>query len=177
MSSTGKVLTGTSGDDVLKGGAGGDTISGLGGNDLLKAGGGGDLLDGGAGNDTLVGGRGGDTLTGGTGEDVFMVSGKVTGDMAGLDVITDFTHGDDRIGFGGKVGLTGHDSESITTADYASALAQAKQDIGSGAVDIVFAQVGSDVVVFADSTLHDRIGGAIVLQGKTLADINNFDLF
>jgi len=173
----GKELTGTSGNDVLKGGAGGDTISGLDGNDLLRGAGRGDLLDGGGGNDTLVGGRGGDTLTGGAGEDVFLVGGKVTSDMAGLDVITDFTHGDDRIGFGGRASLTGHDSETITPTDYASALAQAKLDIGSGAVDIVFAQVGSNVVVFADSDLHDRVGGAIVLQGKTLADINHFDLF
>lgn len=173
----GKVLTGTAASDDLKGGAGDDLISGLDGNDRLSGAGGDDTLDGGVGNDTLDGGSGSDLLTGGSGEDVFLVSGKVSATMDGLDHIQDFTHGDDRIGFGGKVSLAGHIAYQGAEADYAGALARATQEITTGHSDIVFVQVGADVVVFADSDLRDQVGGAVVLVGKSLTDITNFDVF
>lgn len=172
----GKALTGTSGDDVLKGGAGDDNISGLDGNDFLKGAGGDDTLDGGAGNDTLDGGTGSDLLTGGAGEDVFLVSGKVTATEDGLDRIADFTTGVDRIGFGGSVSLAGHTATTVS-GDYATVLGLATTAITSGQDDIVFAQVGNDLVVFADSDLRDTVGGAIVLVGKTAADVSVWDLF
>jgi Ca2+-binding RTX toxin-like protein len=171
------VLTGTTGDDDIKGGAGDDTIFGGDGSDVLHGAGGDDTLDGGAGDDTLDGGAGSNLLTGGAGEDVFSITGRLAKDESGLDRISDFTHGDDRIGFGGTVSLAGHAFWSGTEADYAGALARATSEISSGAVDIVFVQVGADVIVFADSNLHDRVEGAAVLVGKSLADITQWDVF
>ena len=173
----GQVLTGTPGADDLKGGSGDDTISGGDGSDVLHGARGDDSLDGGAGDDTLDGGVGANWLTGGAGEDVFAITQKVASDAASLDHITDFTHGDDRISFGGTVSLAGHPFWSGTEADYAGALAQATAQITSGAADIVFVQVGADVIVFADSNLHDRVEGAAVLVGKSLADITQWDVF
>jgi hypothetical protein len=36
--------------------------------------------------------------------------------------------------------------------------------------------VGSDLVVFADSTLHNHVDAAAVLVGKTLADFSHWDV-
>ena len=169
---------GTDGDDTLKGGAGGDVISGLGGNDLLTGGKGSDTLDGGAGDDTLSATGGSDLLTGGDGNDVFLV-GKDTSTIDGLDHITDFTTGADRIGFGGSFSLAGHGSAEVTNpADYASALSAAQGDMAAdSSVDIVYAQLGSDLVIFADTTGHDSPTAAVVLVGKTAAAVSVWDLF
>lgn len=58
-------LTGTAGNDTLRGGNQNDTLSGLGGDDMLDGGDGNDTLDGGDGYDTLLGGGGSDVLRGG----------------------------------------------------------------------------------------------------------------
>ena len=174
---SGLILTGTAGDDYLKGASGGDSLSGGDGNDMLCGGGGADTLDGGAGNDTLVGGRGADVLTGGSGSDTFLISGKVTATQDGLDRITDFTHGEDRLGFGGQMSLAGHSFWSGSAATYGDAVAAATQQITSGAADLVAVQVGTDVIVFADSSLHNHVDAAVVLVGQTLAGISQWDVF
>src|SRR5262249_12771901 len=61
-------VTGTNGDDTLRGGASADTLVGTGGN--AYGAGGNDVLSGGGGNDLLVGGRGADKLTCGPGQDI-----------------------------------------------------------------------------------------------------------
>ena len=95
------ILRGANGHDTLDGGAGNDKLFGgrhkdllFGGDgdDVIRGGDGYDTLDGGAGDDRLIGGRHGDKLTGGEGADVF-----VFGRVAGNDVITDFTQGEDTI--------------------------------------------------------------------------------
>jgi Ca2+-binding RTX toxin-like protein len=109
-----------SGDDLangLAGGAGNDTLVGLRGADRLSGGLGADLLQGGDGNDRLLGGDNVDNLQGGAGDDVFFGGYDVdvyTGDAGadrfvwtdfeefiagtgGLERITDFTQGQDRI--------------------------------------------------------------------------------
>ena len=105
------VLTGSSEDDGLVGGAGDDTVAGRagaddlygesgadrlkGGNgeDLLDGGGGRDLLFGGNGRDLVSGGAGNDALRGGDGRDFFIFSGDVSS-----DTIADFNRVDhDRI--------------------------------------------------------------------------------
>jgi Ca2+-binding RTX toxin-like protein len=101
-------LTGTAGNDSIDGGNGNDSLIGNAGNDTLIGGNGTDFLVGSAGNDllngdngsdTLRGGLGSDTLTGGLGADVFVfASGE------GIDTITDFKLGTDKIGLTG--GLT-----------------------------------------------------------------------
>jgi len=52
------VLTGTTGNDLIIGGAGADFIDGLGGNDCILGGGGVDTLTGNEGNDVCLGGAG-----------------------------------------------------------------------------------------------------------------------
>jgi len=69
------------------------------GTDFLLGSAGNDLLNGDNGNDTLRGGLGSDILTGGNGTDIFVfASGE------GIDTITDFSLGTDKIGLTG--GLT-----------------------------------------------------------------------
>jgi Ca2+-binding RTX toxin-like protein len=97
-------LNGGDGNDILYGGDGNDILSGGNGNDQLYAGFGNDTLYGGFGDDILYGGDGGgnDTLTGGPGSDRFQFFNRVPG----VDTITDFTSGIDKLefsasGFGG----------------------------------------------------------------------------
>lgn len=83
LPATAATVSGTAGDDWLKGGAGAD---------LLRGGTGSDDLQGLGGNDVLSGGQGDDGLTGGAGADVFAFA---RGD--GRDWVVDFTPGTDRL--------------------------------------------------------------------------------
>ncbi len=87
-------LKGNWGHDTLLGQIGDDTLAGSVGNDLLEGGSGDDLLNGGRGLDTLAGGTGADTLIGWSGADVFRF-----GDDDAVDVVTDFTPGQDVLEF------------------------------------------------------------------------------
>jgi hypothetical protein len=69
VDSTGDVLQGAGGDDVMDGGSGNDILNGGDGDDELTGGGGGDILNGQNDNDTLNGGDGADKLYGLTGLD------------------------------------------------------------------------------------------------------------
>jgi hypothetical protein len=62
-------ITGTEGDDHLRGTRSRDVICGLGGDDVIDAGGGDDAVFGDAGDDRVAGGDGDDTLYGGAGDD------------------------------------------------------------------------------------------------------------
>jgi RTX calcium-binding nonapeptide repeat (4 copies) len=68
---TARIVKGTEGRDVLRGGGRADILEGLGGNDSLYGRPGDDRLYGGAGNDRLFGGPGDDKLAGGPGADRF----------------------------------------------------------------------------------------------------------
>lgn len=170
-----ETLTGTDGADVLRGGAGNDSLSGGLGDDRLQGGAGNDTLDGGAGNDTLVGGKGADQLTGGDGNDLFRIDGGHVGASAdGLTHITDFTGGSDKLSFGDDevpMTVTADNFATATAGSYADAVAAAKADIAAGTADVVAVQVGADVIVFADEDHENQIGAAVVLVGKSLADI------
>lgn len=93
---------GGSGNDYIDAGDGNDWLNGGSGNDFLIGGAGNDTLDGSLGNDTLIGGLGVDILTGGYGADRFaFISGlgSLNESRVGqADIITDFTHGEDKIG-------------------------------------------------------------------------------
>jgi serralysin len=85
------ILTGA-GRDIVNAGNGNDTISlGL-GNDRVVDGAGRDTIYGGAGRDFINLGSGNDLVSGGTGNDVF-----VFGRRDGIDRITDFIEGGDRL--------------------------------------------------------------------------------
>jgi Ca2+-binding RTX toxin-like protein len=83
-------LGGTNAD--FDGGAGEDWLYGAKGADILNGGSGNDHLSGGIGSDFLYGGTGLDTLTGGESADTFWLTQN-----SGLDTITDFNSGGDRL--------------------------------------------------------------------------------
>jgi len=76
--------TGNNLNNVITGNSGNNFLSGRAGNDILR---------GGAGADTLYGGSGNDILTGGAGADTIVFASI----FDGVDTITDFTSGEDRI--------------------------------------------------------------------------------
>lgn len=92
------MLTGGAGDDMLLGGKGNDTLKGGAGDDRLFGGKGYDALNGGAGDDYLVGGKGNDMLKGGAGADTFYFAKG-----HGRDTILDFEAGVDTIAFSSKL--------------------------------------------------------------------------
>lgn len=71
-------------------------LTGTTGNNTLKGGNLADILDGNGGNDILTGGGGHDTLTGGTGQDIFRFN-SVLSATRNMDSITDFNVTDDTI--------------------------------------------------------------------------------
>jgi len=98
------VLLGDRGNDTVLGGSGSDTVFGNQGNDVVSGGDGNDSLfggkdndsvNGGSGNDFISGDRGSDVLTGGAGSDTFYFFSS--GGEYGVDTITDFTPGEDKI--------------------------------------------------------------------------------
>ena len=72
-------LTGTEGDDLLRGGLGNDTLQGLGGDDALDGGGGTNTLEGGAGNDVYRAGTADSIIeAAGAGHDTVLARQDVT---------------------------------------------------------------------------------------------------
>ncbi len=118
------VLVGSKGEDSLWGNLGDDTLCGSQANDYLSGNGNNDIIDGCGGNDTIYGGKGNDTLFGCGGDDILygdLGNDTLIGDSGndvfvlgigqGLDIIADFTKGEDLLGLSG--GLT-FDQLSIT---------------------------------------------------------------
>ena len=106
-------LFGDNGANSLQGYLGDDVLLGYGDNDFLEGSDGYDALWGGFGNDLLSGGKNGDTLAGGPGADTFVWTSYFGGqydsggvlpsgdvDWANMDVVLDFTPGEDKIDVG-----------------------------------------------------------------------------
>jgi len=187
-------LSGDLGDDELHGGEGADTLLGGAGKDIIQTGGGADrvlggdgddlivielsggaIVDGQAGSDTIVAaGLGKDILSGGEGRDRFEFVTK-TGPTAGEDdVILDWESGD-KLHFAqvSIYSILPLSYSEFTADSYAQAMSIANQHISGPSAAYVAAQVGADVIVFAD-TDGDRSDGAdiaVVLAGTTLAEI------
>ena len=108
------VLTGSSEEDVFRGGIGADVLTGRAGDDRLFGDDGDDLIRGGQGADVLNGGRGDDQLFGDRGADIFRVS-------AGADVIAGFSVGEgDRLELSSDLSyrlVQGSEGMEIVTAD------------------------------------------------------------
>jgi Ca2+-binding RTX toxin-like protein len=195
-------LFGAAGDDHVDGGAGDDLIlvSGTGiqtggdGADTVDAsaasgavhwldgGRGDDSLLGSAGADTIVGDGGSDTLAGGAGRDILFgggggvdqfnfAHGDTTPTNGQWDVISDWAAGD-KLHFAGPA-VSEANYVEVTTADAVSAVQTATTEIGANTHDVVAVQVGADVLVFVDSAGDNTVGDAVVLVGKSLADIDS----
>ena len=98
------ILQGRGGVDVLNGGRDRDSIAGGEGNDALSGGLGSDNLQGNVGDDVLIGDRGNDKLNGGANDDILSGGEDAdvfifTGRNSGQDVITDYEDGIDTIQF------------------------------------------------------------------------------
>lgn len=108
-------LTGTSGIDQLRGFSGNDTLSGLAGNDQVL---------GAAGNDVLNGGSGNDRLRGGLGNDQFVFASGAAFAQAdfGLDVVTDFTPGRDKLALSATsfASLSSAVGSSLSSSEFAT---------------------------------------------------------
>jgi Ca2+-binding RTX toxin-like protein len=154
---------------------GDQTLAGTSGADSLVGGFGNDSLDGGAGDDTLAGADGTDTLSGGDGADTFVAAG-VAGTQDGLDHILDFTGGVDSLAFSGGPTATAANFATATAADYGEAITDAFAAVAGGAA-YVAVQVGSDVIVFTNTDAEPgNLEDAVVLVGRTLADISFGDI-
>lgn len=166
-----QTLVGTAGPDELKGGAGSDLLYGSSGNDFLRSEGGNDTLAGGDGDDTLSGGAGANVLSGNAGHDTFQINAPLTTSMGGLDRITDFNRAEDHLVFGGRLTLGETNFMGTKAASYGDALKVANSVLHSGRTDLMVVQVGADVIVFADAGNHNQVDEAVVLVGRSLADI------
>ena len=119
-------IAGGSGVDLLLGGRGNDRLFGHAGGDELNGGNGTDRLHGGAGFDILRGEAGADVLTGGGGGDTFVFRAA---DGAGMDRITDFELGIDRLALGNR----GFESFTLREAQ------------GGASVDLLFDDAGQQL--------------------------------
>jgi S-layer protein len=126
-SATSKItMTATAGTNLLTGGTLAGTITGGTGADTITGGAAADVLSGGAGADRILAGTGNDTLTGGGDVDTFVMSGTVANlftnslaTTAGIDRITDFISGTDKIAIVNTG--TGVTSVVLTTVTVATA--------------------------------------------------------
>lgn len=102
------IVFGGNDDDYLDGGEDKDYLFGEAGNDIIFGGNGDDYLNGGEGNDTIFGDAGNDTIYAEAGDDIiaggagfdrfFYATGKTfTNTDFGVDTLTDFTPGEDKI--------------------------------------------------------------------------------
>jgi hypothetical protein len=110
-------IFGLDGKDSLKGGAGNDRLHGGSGKDKLFGDAGDDELKGGGGDDKLDGGAGNDFLTGGAGRDTFVFGGAF-----GVDSITDFEDGIDRIDLSKVPGITGFGDLAIVADGFGGSI-------------------------------------------------------
>ncbi|WP_198053006.1 VCBS domain-containing protein, partial [Cupriavidus taiwanensis] len=105
-------IHGGNGDDLIYGDNGDDAA--VGGDDIIAGGNGRDTVYGEGGNDTIAGGGGGDTLRGGSGRDTFVYNAVADSTAAGMDVITDFQRGTDRLDLRPVLGDTGFQWGGLT---------------------------------------------------------------
>ena len=152
------VITGTAGNDWLRGTELRDHILGLGGNDQLWGNGGDDTIEGGDGNDTLVGGHGLDTLLGGDGDDVYILhyAPDIVSDTGGNDelratISLDIGNyaGIERFSFGSNhsITATGTDGDDIISM---------YNQVEPG---VILAGAGNDTLTGEGSGLEIFVGG------------------
>ncbi|MFB9151404.1 calcium-binding protein, partial [Roseovarius ramblicola] len=162
-------LSGVWGDDTVFGGSGDDTIKGVNGDDWLFGNQGQDEISGGKGHDTLIGGGGDDQLMGDAGDDLLSGEGGndiLTGgegadrfvvltDNDGLDVIRDFTLGEDVL----DLSFSGARSAADLVVEVQDDRVLIREPGGSGVALLDFDS--SDVEMLTDTgTIFSGQGGA-----------------
>ena len=171
----GDSIVGGDGNDTVNGNLGDDSIAGNANDDYLRGGQGADTIDGGAGNDIIKGDLGTDTITGGGGYDVlegggdadrFVFSATDAGDASHFaltngaystgattvsDVITDFTHGTDKIdlAFTGTIAVA-YQADGSSYSTMAAAQAAAAGILAGTTNTVAAINVGSDTYLFFD---------------------------
>ena len=178
-------VDGGMGDDTLVGGAGSDTLTGGFGADSLRGGAGDDMLvtqgpegtliQGDEGNDTIfAAGAGKDLLYGGEGRDRFEFVAKTPPTLSQDDVILDWESADSLSFVGVSIySILPRQYSEFVADSYERAVAIANEHISGAGASYVAAQVGADVIVFAD--VGDPADGADIavrLVGRTLADVD-----
>ncbi|MFZ1467892.1 MAG: calcium-binding protein [Paracoccaceae bacterium] len=131
-------LTGTTGNDELRGGVGNDTLNGLDGNDILE---------GKDGNDSLMGGDGVDTLIGGEGDD-FIFGGATAADLR--DAMFGGAGNDYMDGGAGNDDMNGGDGNDTVIGGLGSdtVIGNGGDDVlgGAGGSDLMFGNGGNDLL-------------------------------
>jgi Ca2+-binding RTX toxin-like protein len=160
-------LFGEDGDDLLYGDraadpsifAGNDKLDGGLGNDQLYGGAGNDKLSGGEGNDLLAGGLGNDGLAGGAGNDYFVFNESDLSAI-GIDKISDFTSGADKLWFDTDVytALAGMTADNFTTA-------------ATGDADDVLIYTGGKLYYDADASGADAAVLVANVKGLQFGDL------
>ncbi|EAZ90304.1 calcium-binding protein [Crocosphaera chwakensis] len=174
-------LFGKSGNDTLAGGAGNDTLNGAAGNDILTGDAGNDILNGGTGNDILNGGAGNDTLTGGAGNDNLIFGGFSGFGDVGIDTITDFTKGSDRLLLSQKTfnQLTRNGDLTLKAHEFATINSSSSVEAslaGSSNALIVYNTTTGNLFYNADGAIAGLGSGGqfATLSNKTLLDSSDF---
>ncbi len=92
-------INGNQGNDIVRGGKGDDLVRGGKDNDMVYGDLGNDNVFGDNGEDTVTGGGGNDSVTGGMGSDRFLfdTNAVFSADSMGVDILTDFVAGTDKI--------------------------------------------------------------------------------
>ncbi|MEJ6486264.1 Calx-beta domain-containing protein [Nostoc punctiforme UO1] len=173
-------LTGTANIDGT-GNSLNNTITGNSGNNLLKGLGGNDILVGGDGNDILVGGAGNDLLTGGNGTDQFLFSSSVafTTSSFGVDTITDFSQGTDKIALSKSsfIALTSAVNSNLLGSEFTIinvAVANEISIAGGSSAKIVYNSTTGNLLYNQNAASAGLGSGGIFANLKTTLDANDF---
>lgn len=174
-------LGGRGGNDTFNGGAGNDTLSGDSGNDTLNGGLGNDTLLGGTGLDLLTGAQGNDILTGGQDADIFSFSGVSSFSDLGIDTITDFTKGSDKIQLSHRLFNSLTLSNGIAANEFATIAVDSSTEsslAGSSNAFIVYNTSTGSLFYNSDGAVAGLGSGGqfAVLSNKPLLDNSDFSL-
>ncbi|MFT6535199.1 MAG: Ca2+-binding RTX toxin-like protein [Loktanella salsilacus] len=166
-------LNGTTGADVIYGGAGNDTISAGNGNDFVYGGTGNDTIFGGSGNDTIYGGAGNDSISGGDGNDVLY--GRMGNDNIDAGAGNDTVYGGSgtdtiALGEGNNIGYGGAGGDTITAGSGADTIygGSGRDSIGAGAGnDRIYGGDSNDTIDggAGDDTIYGEAGNDSILGG------------
>lgn len=161
-------IHGTDDADAINAGGGNDHVMGHGGNDALLGGAGNDVLSGGEGDDVLEGGAGDDVLSGDGGSDVLWGGGGtdvLKGGMGGDTYRFELGDGNVTIEDGHELmegfGSSGFDDEEEEGDRIDSAPNVLAFGTGISAQDLVYTEVGNDLVITLRHSPQDRL----VLKG------------